>query len=138
MLGSRAHAANDRSMAAEIHEFDGLRVKVEDVVYMPTLDAPPDKPHPFVYFISIHNDSSMPVTIRARKWVVREDNGDVTVVEGDGVVGQTPNISPGGNFSSKSYPVVATGATVEGAFFGESADGQLIFTRIPSFRLEIP
>lgn len=127
-----------RAMAGKIREFEGLRVTVEDVVYMPSLEAPPEKPHPFVYFISIHNDSSVPVTIRGRKWVVREDDGEVTVVEGDGVVGQTPLIEPGGNFSYNSYHVVAGGATVEGAFFGETATGEWVFTRIPEFRLEVP
>jgi ApaG protein len=125
-------------MASAIREFEGLRVTVEDVVYMPSLDAPPEKPHPFVYFISIHNDSAVPVTIRGRKWVVREDDGEVTVVEGDGVVGQTPVIGPGGNFSYNSYHVVAGDALAEGAFFGEVASGEWVFTRIPAFRLEVP
>ena len=125
-------------MADKMNELSGLRVKVEDVVYMPNLDAPPGKPHPFVYFISIHNESGVPVTIRARKWVVREDDGEVTVVEGDGVVGQSPRIEPGDNFSYNSYHVVARGASVEGAFFGELMDGEIIFTKIPGFRLEIP
>jgi len=120
----------------QIHEFKGLRVRVDDVVHMPGLDAPPDKPHPFVYFISIHNDSPVPVTIRGRKWVVREDDGEVTVVEGDGVVGQTPRIEPGGHFSYNSYHVVACGADVSGAFFGEAA-GTWIYARIPAFRLEV-
>lgn len=127
-----------REMAAAIHEFEGLRVKVDDVVYMPSLDAPPEKPHPFVYFISIHNDSPVPVTIRGRKWVVREDDGEVTVVEGQGVVGQSPIIEPGGHFSYNSYHVVAGGASASGAFFGETAAGEWIFTRIPEFRLEVP
>lgn len=125
-------------MAAAIQEFEGLRVKVDDVVYMPSLDTPPEKPHPFVYFISIHNDSPVPVTIRGRKWVVREDDGEVTVVEGEGVVGQSPLIEPGGHFSYNSYHVVAGGASVSGAFFGETASGEWIFTRIPEFRLEVP
>lgn len=124
-------------MANVIREFEGLRVRVDDVVYMPGLDAPPDKPHPFVYFISIHNDSPVPVTIRGRKWVVREDDGEITVVEGDGVVGQTPVIDPGGHFSYNSYHVVNRGATASGAFFGEAA-GEWICTRIPEFRLEAP
>lgn len=124
-------------MANEIREYKGLRVRVDDVVYMPGLDAPPDKPHPFVYFISIHNDSPVPVTIRGRKWVVREDDGEATVVEGDGVVGQTPVIDPGGHFSYNSYHVVNRGATASGAFFGEAA-GEWIYTRIPEFRLEVP
>ena len=125
-------------MAAAIHEFEGLRVRVDDVVYMPSLDAPPEKPHPFVYFISIHNDSPVPVTIRGRKWVVREANGEVVVVEGDGVVGQTPVIEPGGHFSYNSYHVVARAAIASGAFFGETATGEWVFTRIPEFRLDVP
>jgi ApaG protein len=119
-----------------IREFKGLRVRVDEVVYMPGLDAPPDKPHPFVYFISIHNDSPVPVTILGRKWVVREDDGEVTVVEGEGVVGQTPVIEPGGHFSYNSYHVVAHGADVSGAFFGLAA-GERIHARIPQFRIEI-
>lgn len=125
-------------MAVAIRELETLRVKVDDVIYMPSLDAPQDKPHPFVYFISIHNDSPVPVTIRGRKWVVHEDEGEVAVVEGDGVVGQTPIIEPGGYFSYNSYHVVASGAKASGAFFGETALGEWIFARIPEFRLEVP
>lgn len=130
--------SNIGDMAGEMHEFEGLRVKVDDVIYMPSLDAPDAKPHPFVYFISIHNDSSIPVTIRGRKWVLREDDGEVIVVEGDGVVGQTPVIEPGGHFSYNSYHVSSGGAQVSGAFFGETATGDWIFTRIPDFRLVVP
>lgn len=125
-------------MSAAIREFVELRVKVDDVVYMPSLDAPPEKPHPFVYFISIHNDSPVPVTIRGRKWVVRETNGEVVVVEGEGVVGQRPVIDPGGHFSYNSYHVVARAAVASGAFFGETAAGEWIYTRIPEFRMDVP
>lgn len=125
-------------MAGVIREFEGLRVKVDDVIYMPSLEAPQDKPHPFVYFISIHNDSVVPVTIRGRKWVVHEDKGEIAVVEGDGVVGQTPVIEPGGHFSYNSYHVVSHGARVSGAFFGETATGEWVFARIPEFRLDVP
>lgn len=108
------------------------------MLYMPSLEAPPEKPHPFVYFISIHNHSDVAVTIRARKWVVQEDHGETTVVEGTGVVGQTPTILPNQDFSYNSYHVVARSATVSGAFFGETAAGERIFTRIPEFRIETP
>lgn len=125
-------------MESEIVEYQGLRVNVDEVVYMPGLDSPGDKPHPFVYFITIHNDSPIPVTLKARKWVVREANGEHTVVEGDGIVGQTPVIEPGGNFSYNSYHVVAADAEVEGAFFGTTAAGERIFARIPGFKLKVP
>ena len=125
-------------MAGVIREFDGLRVKVDDVIYMPSLDAPPEKPHPFVYFISIHNDSPQPVTIRGRKWVVQEDEGEVTVVEGDGIVGQTPVIEPGGHFSYNSYHVIGADSVAEGGFFGLTEKGAPVFTRIPRFEMQVP
>jgi ApaG protein len=125
-------------MDGAINEFEGLRVRVDEVIHMPGLEAPSDKPYPFVYFITIHNDSPVPVTLKARKWVVREEGGEVTVVEGEGIVGQSPRIEPGGNFSYNSYHVVAGNAEVEGAFFGTTAMGERIYVRIPAFKLKLP
>lgn len=119
-------------------ELAGLEVRIDDVIYMPSLDAPGDKPHPFVYFISIINRSPEQVVIRGRKWVVREDGGPVAVIEGDGVVGQTPALAPGEDFSYNSYHVTAGNAVAEGAFFGCTATGEPVFARIPQFRLEVP
>lgn len=125
-------------MHQDIPEFEGLRVKIDDVIYMPNLDAPADKPHPFVYFISIYNHSAEPISIRGRKWVVKEGNGEISVVEGDGVVGQQPEIACGEHFSYNSYHVIATSADVSGAFFAQTVAGKWGFARIPSFRLDIP
>jgi ApaG protein len=120
-------------------ELDGLSVVIDDVIYMPNLEAPEDRPHPFVYFINIRNDSSERVSIRGRKWVVREDDSEeLIVVEGDGVVGQTPDIEPGGTFSYNSYHVARGSGTAEGAFFGRTEDGRRVFVRIPAFKMELP
>jgi ApaG protein len=137
-LAKAAVRENIHAMAGTIREFNEIQVSVDDVLYMPTLEAPPEKPHPFVYFISIYNNSTEPVTIRARKWVVQEDGGETTVVEGTGVVGQNPTIQPNQHFSYNSYHVVARSATVSGAFFGETAAGERVFARIPEFRLAVP
>ena len=120
-------------------ELDGLRVEIDDVIYMPSLDAPQERPHPFVYFINIKNDSAERVVIRGRKWVVQEeDTGEVVVVEGDGVVGQTPDLGPGKAFSYNSYHVARGNARAEGAFFGETEGGRRVLVRIPAFRLVLP
>ena len=72
-------------MSEVVYEsLSGLRVEVEEVIYMPHLDAPEDRPHPFVYFISIVNESSEMVKILARKWIVKDEAGEVMVVEGEG------------------------------------------------------
>ena len=125
-------------MEEQLNESDGLFVNIDEVVYMPGLDAPGDKPYPFVYFITIRNDSPVSVTLKGRKWVVREMGGEVTVVEGEGIVGQMPVLEPGENFSYNSYHVVASDAKVQGAFFGVSAMGDRVFVRIPNFKLKVP
>lgn len=116
----------------------GLSVNIDNVVYMPTLDAPADKPHPFIYFISILNASDETVTITGRKWVVREGDGELTVVEGEGVVGQNPEIPSMEHFSYNSYHVVADKAVASGMFFGVTAKGVKVFAQIPEFALDAP
>lgn len=126
-------------VAAAFEELEGLSVVVDDVIYMPSLDHPEDRPHPFVYFINIRNDSGEGVQIRGRKWLVREDGTDeVIVVEGDGVVGQMPKLAPGEVFSYNSYHVARGNGSAEGAFFGQTDSGRKIYVRIPSFKLQLP
>ena len=62
----------------EIIELSGLDVIIDDVIYMPSLEAPADKPHPFVYFVTIKNNSDKTVKICGRKWVITGSNRDST------------------------------------------------------------
>jgi ApaG protein len=119
-------------------ELDGLRVVVDHVVHQPQLDAPPDRPHPFVYFLTIHNDSAETVTIRGRKWVVQDADGQQIVVEGDGVVGEFPRLEPGAHFSYNSYHVIGSDSVADGALFGVTENGGRVFTRIPRFAMQAP
>lgn len=121
-----------------ITELNGLRATIDRVVYAPQLEAPPDRPHPFVYFITIHNDSLETVTIKGRKWVVTDSDGSTIVVEGDGVVGKFPRLAPGESFSYNSYHIIGSDSTAEGSFFGVTDDGVPVFTRIPAFEMRAP
>ena len=136
MLGPKAmlHAR----MALEFHELDGLHVLVDEVVFAPHLDAPPERPFPFIYFITIANDSALAVTIKGRKWVVTDNSQETIVVEGDGVVGQFPRLEPGGRFSYNSYHVIGADSVAEGAFIGITDDGQPVLTRVPRFEMKLP
>ena len=125
-------------MPNDIAELEGLRVTVDRVTFLPHLDAPADRPFPFVYFITIHNDSEETVTIKGRKWVVTDVRGDTIVVEGDGVVGKTPRLEPGEHFSYNSYHTIGADSAAEGAFFGVTEDGAPVFVRIPKFEMKVP
>jgi len=119
-------------------ELDGLKVTVDEVVYAPELGGTPDKPHRYVYFITIHNGSAEPVTIKGRKWVVREAGGETVAVEGDGVVGEFPHLEPGEEFSYNSSHIIAEDAVAEGAFLALTDSGRAVFTRIPRFEMKVP
>ncbi|HWB58943.1 MAG TPA: ApaG domain [Chthoniobacteraceae bacterium] len=124
-------------MFCEFKELAGLTVTVDKVVYMPHLEAPPERPYPFAYYITIRNDSDETVTIKGRKWVVKDDKGSCLVVEGDGVVGKFPRLEPGDEFSYHSYHTIGCDSVAEGSFFGTSEDGMPVMTRIPKFELRL-
>jgi ApaG protein len=125
-------------MSATIAELPGLRATVDRVSYVPHLEAPSDKPFPFVYFITIHNDSEATVTVKGRKWVVTDATGDAVVVEGDGVVGKFPRLATGENFSYNSYHVIGSESAAEGSFLGLTEEGQAVLIRIPRFEMKPP
>ncbi|MBV8224922.1 MAG: ApaG domain [Verrucomicrobia bacterium] len=125
-------------MSSPFRELTDLRVIIDKIVYAPTLEAPPDRPYPFVYFITINNQSSETITIRGRKWVITDLAGEKVVVEGDGVVGEYPHLRPGERFSYNSYRVIGSNSIAEGAFVGLTAEGEPFVVRIPQFKMEIP
>jgi ApaG protein len=116
----------------------GLKVRVDQLIYMAALEAPSDRPHPFAYYLTIENHSDRDVTLLGRKWVVRQEYGGILVVEGSGVVGKTPRIEIGENFSYNSYHAVASHAEVSGAFLFEDDHGTLFIARVPDYHLEVP
>jgi len=125
-------------MLINAEEMKDLKVTVDDVIYMPTLEAPDDRPYPFVYFVTIVNEGLVSVHIKARKWIVKEKGGEIIVVEGEGVVGQSPLLEPGESFNYNSYHVVAGDSRASGAFFGSLPDKAVVYSRIPEFQLKVP
>lgn len=124
---------------SDLIELPGLRVTVDRVVYEPDAETPPERPHCFAYFITIHNDSGVRVTIKGRKWVVTSTRGEVIVVEGDGVVGKCPVLDPGDSFSYDSCHLLdGNSAVAEGSYLGLDEQGRKVFTRIPKFRMNLP
>lgn len=120
-------------------ELPGLRVELDKLVYRHGGEQlPPDRPHAFIYYLTITNDSSRTVTLLGRKWVVEHADGTQLVVEGDKIVGETPRLAPGGHFSYNSYHVTSCNARAHGSFHGLDEDNHRIFVRIPAFELKIP
>ena len=123
-------------MRAEL--LQGFEAIVDRVVYDPELPASPDQPHPFVYHITIRNGSDRTLSVKGRKWVVRAESGEITAVEGDGVVGCYPRLEPGEEFSYNSYHTTAGRAVAEGAYLAVTEEGDVVLAKIPAFQLIPP
>ena len=117
----------------------GLKVMVENVVFHQEALTPPDRPYCFVYVITIRNDTEHSVQIKGRKWVVTNARGEIMAVEGEGVVGQFPEIEPGSEFRYNSFHLLNTQSGVaEGSYIGMNSEGQRVITRIPRFEMIVP
>ncbi len=125
-------------MQATGQELPGLRVTVDKVVHHRDANFPAETPHAFVYFLTVSNLSLATVRLLGRKWIIRSPDGSTEVIEGDGIVGQTPRIPPGETFSYNSYHLTGHPVTAEGAFHGTTEEGQRIFVRIPVFAMTPP
>ena len=112
---------------ADIDDTNELSLILGDIIKLKSSDM---ELHNYIFFIDYIDDIKL--------GVIREDGGELTVVEGDGVVGQSPVLEPGEDFSYNSYHVTESNAEVSGAFFGTTAAGDKVRVRMPDFRLELP
>lgn len=120
-------------------ELPGLTARLDKLHYHHGgATLPPDQPHAFVYFITIHNGSDHTVTLLGRKWVVEHADGSRLVIEGDKIVGETPRLAPGEQFSYNSYHVTGCDASAKGSFHGVDDTGRRVHVLLPEFAMAIP
>ena len=123
----------------DFENLDGLKVSVDELEYQPQVLTAPDRPHCFAYYITIANETDHTITLKGRKWVVEEASGEVTAVEGDGLVGEMPTLEPGGSFSYNSFHVIRSNrAMAEGSYLGINENGAPVVVRITPFELVVP
>ena len=124
---------------AQSHALPGLTASLDKLCYHHGgASLPEDKPHAFVYFVTIHNASDRAVTLLGRKWVVINEDGTQLVIEGEKIVGETPRLAPGEQFSYNSYHVTGGDALVHGSFHGVDESGARVHTILPPFEMNIP
>lgn len=73
-----------------------------DVKFWPQHSIPKESHYFFVYFIGITNRSDDTVQLMRRHWDIFDSTGEHRVVEGEGVVGETPVLEPGEKFEYNS------------------------------------
>jgi ApaG protein len=125
--------------AGPSQEIPGLTARLDRLVHHHGgASLPEDKPHAFVYYITIRNGSDRTVTLLGRKWVIEHGDGSRQVIEGDRIVGETPRLAPGEEFSYNSHHVTGCSARVLGCFHGVDEHGGRVHVRLAPFELAVP
>lgn len=91
------------------------------------------------YHIRIENGSGVSVQLLARSWKIVDGRGSVHEVHGEGVVGETPLIPPGGSFDYVSgCPLDTPSGAMSGTYRMVDEDGTAFDIQIPRFALAAP
>lgn len=105
----------------------------------------PEQSHPalgrwfWAYHIRIENRGDVAARLLTRHWRISDGRGQVSEVEGEGVVGEQPLITPGGAFDYVSgCPLPTPEGAMVGSYMMEMGDGPQMLVAIPQFPLVAP
>jgi len=106
-------------------EFEGTFYKNDTIHYA------------FSYEIAIENQSEYTTQLLSRKWTIKDALNDEEIITGEGVVGETPIIQPGGFHSYKSGCVLRSPyGAMKGYYLMENISTSDLFkVTIPAFKL---
>ena len=124
-------------MVAQITE--GVKVSVE-TTYQPEYSNPANEHYMFAYKIQIENLTDYSVQLLRRHWTIFDSNGTNREVEGEGVVGLQPIITPGQLHEYVSGCNLKTDmGTMKGTYqMKRLVDGEIFDVSIPQFPLIAP
>jgi ApaG protein len=93
----------------------------------------------WAYTITIENLSQVKAKLLTRHWDITDALGRGQVVDGDGVVGEQPSLSPGESFQYTSgCPLDTPSGMMAGYFTMEDEAGRRFDITIPGFSLDSP
>ncbi|MFY0602847.1 MAG: Co2+/Mg2+ efflux protein ApaG [Flavobacteriaceae bacterium] len=96
--------------------------------------------HNFSYYITIENTTKDTVQLTDRYWEIFDSLNNTEIVEGEGVVGQTPILKPQDVYTYKSGCILQSNiGTMRGFYTMMDVDSLETFdVAIPSFQLTTP
>lgn len=132
-----AQLNKSRIMVTQVNQ--GIKISV-DVEFQDYFSNPAEDHFLFAYHIFIENQLDEPVQLLRRRWEISDSNADLRIVEGEGVVGDTPVIGPGETYEYESSCNLASEL---GKMVGEYTmikvnSGEKFQVSIPEFVLASP
>ena len=105
----------------------------------------PEQSHPalgrwfWAYHVRIENHGDVAAQLISRHWRISDGRGQISEVEGEGVVGEQPLIAPGGAYDYFSgCPLPTPEGSMVGSYTMELGDGSQMLIAIPHFPLVAP
>jgi ApaG protein len=116
----------------------GVTVRVA-VNFMPDQSRTEARRWFWVYHIRIENRRDDTIQLLTRHWRITDARGMVSLVDGEGVVGETPVLAPGGTHDYVSGCELMTNmGSMEGHYTFVTDDGERFDVAIPFFPLAAP
>ena len=116
----------------------GIRVHVEPQ-HDPGRSRPAEKMWFFLYTVTVRNEGTETVQLVSRHWIITDENNRVEEVQGPGVVGEQPVLSPGESFEYTSgCPLPTPTGTMRGTYQMVGPDGDEFDVEIAPFVLSEP
>lgn len=116
----------------------GIRVRVRSM-YVPERSVPEQGDYFFAYTVRIANEGEETAQLVSRRWVITNGEGRVEVVEGPGVVGEQPVLTPGTFFEYTSFcPLPTPFGSMEGTYRMITPGGDRFEATIAPFTLAVP
>ncbi len=127
-----------KSLFPNVAETQGVIVRVS-VSYLPEQSEPRRGRWFWAYHVRIENEGPVAVQLLTRHWVITDGRGLRHSVEGEGVVGEQPQIAPGASFDYVSgCPLQTPTGSMQGSYHMIGADGSAFDVDIPKFALIAP
>lgn len=99
----------------------------------------PQQRYVYTYTITIANQGDESAQLISRHWIIRDANDNVQEVQGIGVVGEQPLITPGNSYTYTSGVVLETETgMMEGSYQMRTDTGNTFAADIPVFALVPP
>ncbi len=94
----------------------------------------------FTYRITIENTNDFPVQLLSRHWDIFDSNGELTTVDGEGVVGKQPLLHPGEYYNYESACNLKTTIGRMSGYYNmvRVPDNKKLRVEIPEFELAVP
>ncbi|NJN35025.1 MAG: Co2+/Mg2+ efflux protein ApaG [Saprospiraceae bacterium] len=118
---------------------NGIKISVE-TFYQEEYSRPLENKYIFAYRITVENMTDYTVQLMRRHWYIIDSNGLTREVEGEGVIGQQPTLSPGEmhQYVSWSHFFTEIGKMHGYYIFRRDIDDQTFKAAIPEFHLMTP